>query len=114
MTIVNSKEFIKEVKRTPQNFYIIHYSCQSLNDDNDGLSPRITSIAILHLSTDQTVSFSIHAIAEELGIGRDNIHQRLDDIELALLCKFNDFVRDRRDRYWIHWNMRNLTSYTGP
>lgn len=109
MTIVNSKEFIKEVKRTPQNFYIIHYSCQSLNDDNDGLSPRITSIAILHLSTDQTVSFSIHAIAEELGISRENIHQRLDDIELALLSKFNDFVRDRRDRYWIHWNMRNLT-----
>ncbi len=57
MGINNSRDFIKEIKLHPENFYIIHYSCQSLYDDNEALSPRITSIAITHYSTEQTVSF---------------------------------------------------------
>lgn len=109
MSISNSREFIRELKRHPQNFYIIHYSCQSLYDDNEGLSPRTTSIAISHYATEQTVSFSTHAIAEELGIVRSNVMTRFDDIERELLMQFYTFVRDRRDRYWVHWNMRNLT-----
>ena len=96
MTIVNSKEFIKEVKRTPQNFYIIHYSCQSLNDDNDGLSPRITSIAILHLSTDQTVSFSIHAIAEELGISVKTVEGQIT----IALRKIKAFLGEQYSYLW--------------
>lgn len=109
MSISTSREFLKEIQEKPENFYIIHYSCQSLYDDNDGLSPRITSIAINHLATQQTVSFSTHAIAEELRIGRNNVFDRFDDIERELLEKFYYFVRDRRDKFWIHWNMRNLT-----
>jgi hypothetical protein len=109
MSINSSSEFIREIKRHPDRFYIIHYSCQSLYDDNERLSPRITSIAAMHLATEQTVSFSTHAIAEELGISRDQVLNRFDDIERDLLSKFAEFIRDRRDRYWIHWNMRNLT-----
>lgn len=26
-----------------------------------------------------------------------------------MLTGFYQFVRDRRDKYWVHWNMRNLT-----
>lgn len=109
MSISTSREFLKEIRRRPENFYIIHYSCQSLYDDNEGLSPRITSIAINHFATQQTVSFSTHAIAEELHIDRENVHDRFDEIEQDLLRKFYSFVRDRRDKIWIHWNMRNLT-----
>lgn len=109
MGINNSREFLREVKGHPENFYIIHYSCQSLYDDNDALSPRITSIAITHFSTEQTVSFSTHSVAEELHIAREHVRDRFDDVELALLREFYGFVRDRRDKYWIHWNMRNLT-----
>ncbi len=109
MSVNNSRDFIKEIKNHPENFYIIHYSCQSLYDDNEALSPRITSIAITHYATEQTVSFSTHAIAEELGITRDDVKNRFDDVERDLLNQFYAFVRDRRDRYWVHWNMRNLT-----
>jgi hypothetical protein len=80
-----------------------------LYDDNEGLSPRITSIAVTHYATEQTISFSTHAIAEEKNIARDNVKDRFDDIELQLLKSFYEFIRDRRDKYWIHWNMRNLT-----
>jgi hypothetical protein len=109
LSIYDSRRFVKEIKERPQNFFIVHYSCQSLNDDNEGLSPRITSIAVTHYATEQTVSFSTHSIAEELHIQREEVKDRFDDIELELLTKFYAFARDRRDRFWIHWNMRNLT-----
>jgi hypothetical protein len=109
LSINSSGPFIKEVKDRPENFYVIHYSCQSLYDDNEALSPRITSIAIAHYATEQTVSFSTHAIAEELHIAREAVQDRFDDVERALLQGFYAFIRDRRDKYWVHWNMRNLT-----
>lgn len=109
MGINNSHEFLKQIKKHPENFYLIHYSCQSLYDDNDALSPRITSIAITHFATEQTVSFSTHSVAEELHISREQVRDRFDEVEKLLLTGFYSFVRDRRDKYWVHWNMRNLT-----
>jgi hypothetical protein len=109
LSIYDSKRFIKEVKEHPENFFIVHYSCQSLYDDDEELSPRITSIAVTHYATEQTVSFSTHSIAEEHGIPREAVRDRFDEVELDLLQKFYAFVRDRRDRHWVHWNMRNLT-----
>jgi hypothetical protein len=63
----------------------------------------------MQYATRQTVSFSLHAIAEELGIARDKVEQRYDEIEHALLDRFYAFVGDGREKYWVHWNMRNLT-----
>ncbi|MBV9655047.1 MAG: hypothetical protein JOZ42_10845 [Acetobacteraceae bacterium] len=109
MSMNVSSSFIKMAKRRPENFYIIHYSCQSLYDDNEGLSPRITSIAIVHLATEQTISFSTHSVAEELCIPREAVLDRFDEVERKLLQDFYGFTRDRRDKYWVHWNMRNLS-----
>lgn len=110
MGINNSRDFLSEIKKNPENFYIIHYSCQSLYDEFDQeLSPRITSIAITHYATEQTVSFSSHAVAEELQIPRADVRNRFDDVERKLLADFYAFVRDRRDKFWVHWNMRNLS-----
>jgi hypothetical protein len=108
--MIQASGFFKEVRRKPDLFYIIHYSSQSLFDEGvEGLSPRITSIVIMQYATRQPISFSLHAIAEELGIARDKVEQRYDEIEHALLDRFYAFVRDRREKYWVHWNMRNLT-----
>lgn len=109
MPIAKLSDFVREYKRHPDRFYIIHYSCQNLNDENEALSPRITSIAILHFATHQVVSFSTHAIAEELHIGREHVIGEFDRIEKRLLDRFYEFVQNRRDRYWIHWHMRSLT-----
>lgn len=109
MPIFTCSDFLGELKKSPQDFYLIHYSCQSLYDDCGGLSPRITSIAVTHFASEQTISFSTHAIAEELAISRENVRNRFNEIELHLLRGFNSFVRERRDKYWVHWNMRNLT-----
>lgn len=103
-------DFFKSIKRHPDRFYIIHYSSQALYDDGlDGLSPRITSIVVMHFSTRQTVSFALHAVAETLGIAKEDVEKNYDRIEGALLERFYSFVRDRREKYWVHWQMRNLT-----
>jgi hypothetical protein len=109
-TVIDAKNFFKSIKNHPERFYIIHYSSQSLYDAGlDALSPRITSIVIMHYETRQTVSFALHAVAEELGIAREDVPNNYDDIERVLLERFFTFVRDRRQQYWVHWNMRNLT-----
>lgn len=109
MAVYESGDFLREIRRHPENFFIIHYSCQSLYDDNEALSPRITSIGVTHYATEQTVSFSTHSIAEELHIQRDDVMTQFDNVEKKLLLDFYSFVRDRRDKFWVHWNMRNLT-----
>jgi hypothetical protein len=109
MSITKSTDFLRNIKQKPEQFYIIHYSCQSLYDDNGNLSPRITSIAVIHYATGQALSFSTHAIAEEMGILRNDVVNHFDSIEEKLLDDFYSFIQDRRDKHWVHWNMRNLT-----
>ncbi len=109
MLITNDKNFLQYLKKHPEHFFIIHYSCQSLSDNPEGLSSKITSIAITNYNSEQTISFSTHAIAEELGIERKNVRKHFDAVELEMLRRFYDFIRDHRDKFWVHWNMRNLT-----
>jgi hypothetical protein len=108
--LMGAENFWEIIKKHPDRFYIIHYSSQSLYDEGvDGLSPRITSIVVMHYATRQTVSFALHAVAESLGISKDNVDSQYNNIEKELLERFFAFLRDRREKYWVHWNMRNLT-----
>lgn len=108
--MASAEKFFSDIKDHPDRFYIIHYSSQSLFDAEAGaLSPRITSIVVRHYTSGQTVSFSTHTTAEYLHIPPDEVEGRYDEIERELLTHFYNFVRDRREKYWVHWNMRNVT-----
>ncbi|WP_424768727.1 hypothetical protein [Paenibacillus sp. sgz302251] len=103
------RQKLKKLWLDKENIYFIHYSCQNLSDDNEGYSPRITSIAVLHQQSKQLYSFSMHLVAEELGIARDNIFEQYDVIEEKMLSKFFSFAADRGNAaQWIHWNMTNI------
>jgi hypothetical protein len=43
------KDEIKFLTKNINSLLVVHYSCQNLNDNNEGFSPRITSIAVLHV-----------------------------------------------------------------
>ncbi len=110
MLIKNNRDFLKHLKKSPQDFFIIHYSSQGLFETpDDGLSPKITSIAITNYSKEQTISFSTHAIAAELGIVQKDVIGRFDEIELELLHRFYEFIKEHKDKFWVHWNMKSLT-----
>lgn len=107
---VDIYNFLRVVKKEPHRFLIVHYSSQSLFDNTaQGFSPRITSICVMDFATQQTKSFAVHTVAEILNIDKMGVETRYDEIEKEMLSQFFDFLSGRRDRFWIHWNMRNLT-----
>ena len=98
----------KSLKKEANRLLVIHYSCQSLNDGNEGYSPRITSIAVLHVGSSTMHSFSIHLVAEIKRIMRDQIQGHYDDLEAEMLRNFYSFVHEHQDHNWLHWNMSNI------
>ncbi|MFU8824264.1 hypothetical protein [Yoonia sp.] len=102
------KNVLKDLKREPSKYLVIHYSSESLFDEvENAYSPRITSIVVMFFENRQTKTFSLHAIAEELNILRENVVSRNDDIERVLLDRFCAFAKSNFDKCWLHWNMRN-------
>jgi hypothetical protein len=89
------------------NVWVIHYSCESFYDRTDGRSPRITSIAVRKLDCAQTISFSIHQIAERRRLPFDQIEQHYDDLEREMLADFFAHLGSHRGMKYLHWNMRD-------
>lgn len=98
---------MNEMTERPENVLVIHYSCESFYDREDGRTPRITSIAVRNLASGQTDSFSIHKVAEENGINIDSIPKYYDNLERTMLDRFFEFIGHHQDFMWIHWNMRD-------
>ncbi len=109
--IQRRKEAIKRLDRLmsdPEHVIVIHYSCESFYDRPDGTSPRITSIAVTNLESAQTISFSIHQVAEREGYAVAEIEQHYDRLERLMLDDFYEHVRTHTDFMWLHWNMRDI------
>lgn len=90
------------------NGWIIHYSCESFYDRPEGRSPRVTSIALRKLDSAQTVSFSIHQMAERRRIPFDQIEQHYDELEKEMLTAFFAHLGSHRGMKYLHWNMRDV------
>ncbi len=52
-----AKKILKEIEKSSRDYLVIHYSCESFYDIQDGRTPRITSIAVRELDSGQTHSF---------------------------------------------------------
>jgi len=102
------KDTLKKLHENEQNLFVVHYSCQNLNDNNENYSPRITSIAVLHVGSSTMHSFSIHLIAEIRGIARELIHEYYDELEQEMLKQFFTFIAENDGAFWLHWNMSNI------
>ena len=87
---------------------VVHYSCESFYDTEDGKTPRITSIAVRNLASGQTESFSIHKIAEQMQLPFEEIDSKYDDLEKEMLSEYFEFVRSHQHFNWVHWNMRDI------
>ena len=90
------------------NVWVIHYSCESFYERTDGRSPRITSIAIRKLDAGQTVSFSIHQVAEVDGIDLSGIAAQYDTLERKMLDAYFAHIGSHRGMKYLHWNMRDI------
>lgn len=105
---MRTHQALRDLRQHEPSLLAIHYSCQTLGDGNEGLSPRITSIAVLHLHSASMHSFSIHLLAERSGVQRVDIPAQYDILEGEMLKQFYAFVQSRSEAYWLHWNMSNI------
>lgn len=103
-----ARKILSKIDRNPQNYLIIHYSCESFYDITDGHTPRITSIAIYDYASAQTESFSMHKVAEKKHIPIDSIESQYDDLEKTMLKEFFNYAKEHKEYTWIHWNMRDI------
>ena len=98
---------LSELMSKADQVLVIHYSCESFYDRPDGSSPRITSIAVRNLESAQTLSFSIHQIAEIKGYSASKLEQHYNQLEKEMLDKFYNYVKCHTSHLWLHWNMRD-------
>lgn len=103
-----ARSALEKIKKHRKKCLVIHYACQSLYDDREGLSPSISNIVVKDFDKEQTVSFAIHLTAEKHHIDKEKIKERFEEIEKLLLEEFYDFVRNKSGHIWLHWNMKNI------
>lgn len=104
-----AKRDLVRLQERPDQVFIVHYSCESFYDTEDGRTPRITSIACRNYGTGQTRSFSIHQVAELPNFQGVDPWERYNDIEEVMLSEYFEFVRENvAHSMWVHWNMRDI------
>ncbi len=105
-----ARKRIAEAADKRDNLITIHYSCESFYDRPNGESPRITSIAVRRIESAQTVSFSIHQLAEgDKKLSIQDIKDNYDSLEKKMLKEFYEYVAKNSKAIWVHWNMRDTT-----
>lgn len=104
----NTLEKFNKISNSLEHVLLIHYSCESFFNIQDGRTPRITSIAIQNAKTSQTESFSIHKIAEIDHISVDEIKNHYDELEKKMLDEYFEYIQKRDQYTFVHWNMRDI------
>lgn len=97
---------LEEVFERPDKVLVIHYSCESFCKEEVS-SPRITAISVRNLDSGQTISFTIYKEAETEKIQYDEINDHYNELELIMLNKFSEYIKQKNDHKWLHWNMRD-------
>jgi len=103
-----ARKELAELFERASGVVVVHYSCESFYDRQDGSSPRVTSIAVRNLENGQTKSFSIHQMAEKKKITSDKIVAQFGDLEKLMLNEFFEYAKTHLRSQWLHWNMRDI------
>ncbi len=99
---------LDSILERPSDALVVHYSCESFYEREDGRTPRVTSIAVRNFDSGQTESYSIHKVAEQRGIPLIEVPDRYDELEKDMLGDFFKFMQQNQGLLWIHWNMRDI------
>lgn len=81
---------IRELEEKLSLVKLIHYSCESFYDVKKG-SPIMVSIAIKDFLSGQVTTFALCDYADEQ----------------AMLSTYFNFLRENKDRLYVHWNMND-------
>lgn len=102
-----ARERLASLLQGPAPVSVIHYACQSLDQNEREGSPRVTAVAQVDLASGAVTSYSIHAEAELARLAPVQILSRMDQLERAMLDKLYAGFAARRETRLVHWNMRD-------
>ena len=103
----DARSSLDKIFADASNVCVIHYSCESFYEIQEGRSRRITSIALRKLDSAQTISFSIHQVAELRDLPLPDITKYYDSLEKEMLLDFYRYLRNYQQMKYLHWNMRD-------
>lgn len=103
-----TKKLLKKLKNLSEEKFAIHYSSEGLNDENDGISPRITSIVIKNIFSGASHSYSLHLEADVKNILKKDVKDNYDELEKEMIANCYNFMRKHENAYWLHWNMNSI------
>lgn len=103
-----ARKELSELFANGKSVVVVHYSCESFYDRQDGSSPRVTCIAVRNLASGQTKSFSIHQMAEKGRKKPADIAANYDEFEKRMLKEFFEYAKTHIRSQWLHWNMRDI------
>ena len=105
----STTQILKNIEASPNNYFLIHYSCEDFINNPEGKTSRITSIAIKSIMTGQVESFSMHKTAELKNIALGEISEKYDEIEKDMLEEYFAFLeKNGNNSYYLHINMRDI------
>lgn len=104
----NAIKFLDDLSSKEDRTLIVHYSCESFYDRENGQTPRVTSIAVRNFSSASTASFSIHKVAEQKGVCFGDSEANYNELEREMLDEFFRFVDQNKACEGVHWNMRDI------
>jgi hypothetical protein len=85
---------------------VVHYACEGFEKPDR----RVTAIAARNLGTGGTTCFELETELRCAGIDPAQASDaEFDRHERKMLDSFYAYVRQHRDHYWLHWNMRDTT-----
>ncbi len=101
-----AQDEIAHALQSRRHAYVLHYVGESFETP----AYRVAAIAARNLGTGATESFDIESILRGAAIdpSRASVAE-LDQAERRMLEAFFKFVREHKNYYWLHWNMRNST-----
>lgn len=99
-----ARDEIARALQSRHHAYVLHYVGESFTTP----AYRVTAIAARNLGTGATECFEIESVLRSLGLDPlTATAAELDRAERKILEAFFKFVRDHKNFYWLHWNMRN-------
>lgn len=73
--------------------------------NGEDFSPMITSIVIKSLDNRISEIFAIHLEADLVNCSNSEIEGLYPELELSMLKRYNNFLRNHRNHQWLHWDM---------
>jgi len=102
-----AKKILQRLNDANGKALVIHYACLSFYKET-GITPRVTSIAILNKENNESIIFSLHQSAQIMKKDTTNLSDAdLDEVEKNMLDEFSKYVQNHRNDKWVHWNMRS-------